>query len=104
MKHERCKTCGEWSWSDRHQCDPAWTAWVPDWGTEPGDHPLVYGIDATSAAEKFGSRVVEEDGEGLGRAMQGLEVHLRRAGTDDVVKVKLTGEWVVDWWGQEVKG
>lgn len=48
----RCKTCGDFSYSDSHVCPPSWLVRDVDYH---GDHEgeRVYALDAQEAAEKW---------------------------------------------------
>lgn len=96
-----CKSCGRFSmWLMSHNCPPEFE--VIDHGYTGDDWEDAYKVredDHEGAAKKAAEEMDDSCGEGPHERM----LHVRKAGETDVVQVRVTFDYSVDYYARKVK-
>ncbi len=100
-----CKTCREYTVSDRHMCDPAWSLWRPeDAGETEEDAHTIYAMSPESAVEKWAEWSDRNSADYSIVGGSDTTVHVRYAGTAERAGYLMlpTEELVLTVYGESV--
>ena len=101
-RFEKCSICGEYDWTRKHRCAPAWMVCPFEYLTYPDtvswDWNTVYAHDAQDAAEKF----VRHDDRSAAEFSEYAVVAVRKRADDNIRFFQVEGELVPEYTGTEL--
>jgi hypothetical protein len=105
-RFDRCETCGEWAFLDRHVCPPSWRVWEPDQGESRYDGArIIYARDAEQAAEKWAALEDWEGAEGnIAMDKHHPQVCVARTGGGEISRFEIRGEMVPEYRSAPIEG